>query len=89
MPESKAPTIEFPCHYPIRVMGHAEDDFLDNVLDIVCRHAPDTQRDSVKLRDSRKGRFVSVHVVIYATGVDQLERLHQSLMEYSAVKMVL
>lgn len=89
MTDAKAPTIEFPCHYSIRVVGRAQDGFLDNVLDIVCRHAPETPRESAKLRDSREGRFVSVHVRIYATGVEQLENLHRSLMEYDAVKMVI
>jgi putative lipoic acid-binding regulatory protein len=32
---------------------------------------------------------VSVQIVILATGVDQLQNIHQSLLRYEAVKMVI
>lgn len=89
MSQQEPPKIEFPCRYPIRVMGEAHDDFIDRVYDIVNEHAPDIERASMKTRDSSKGRFVSVHFVIEAQGVEQLERIHVSLKAYSAVKMVL
>lgn len=87
--QQEAPKIEFPCDYPIRVMGEAHVDFLQTVLTIVERHADVPDRDSIRLRDSSKGRFVSVHVIIVATGEDQLHNLHIALKEYKAVKMVL
>ncbi|HEY9035006.1 MAG TPA: DUF493 domain-containing protein [Pseudomonadales bacterium] len=89
MTEPTPPKIEFPCDYPIRIMGNADAQFLDTVLAIVSEHAPDYCPDSVRVRDSSKGRFVSVHVQIVATGVDQLDRLHQALKAYHAVRMVL
>ena len=70
-------------------MGDAHDDFVDRVFDILLKHAPELKRDSVKTRDSSKGRFMSVHVVIYATGEDHLKDIHQSLLTYDAVKMVI
>lgn len=87
--QQQPPRIEFPCQYPIRVMGEAHDTFAEEVLAIVQRFAPEVGRDNLRLRDSSKGRFVSVHIVIRATGVEQLESLHTALLEYKAVKMVL
>lgn len=87
--QQEAPKIEFPCDYPIRVMGEAHVEFLETVLSIVEQHAEVPDRDSIRLRDSSKGRFVSVHVIIQATGADQLHNLHLALREYKAVKMVL
>jgi putative lipoic acid-binding regulatory protein len=89
MSEQQPPKIEFPCAYPIKVLGEAREDFIDTVFDLVKQHAPEIDRQALQLRDSRKGTFVSVHIVIVATGVDQLQNIHQSLLTYDAVKMVI
>ena len=89
MSDKEPPKIEFPCHYPIKVLGDARDDFIDRVFEIIQEHAPEIERNKVVTRDSRKGTFVSVHIVIMATGVDQLRNIHSSLQAYDAVKMVI
>ena len=33
--------LEFPCSFPIKIMGRTEDGFAQLVLDIVLRHVPD------------------------------------------------
>lgn len=89
MVERQPPKIEFPCDYPIKVLGDAREDFIDRVFDIIRLHAPEIERDKVVTRDSSKGTFMSVHIVIVATGVDQLHNIHMSLRAYDAVKMVI
>ena len=89
MVSGEPPKIEFPCQYPIKVLGDAREDFIDRVFDIIKEHAPEIDRNTVMTRDSRKGTFVSVHIVIVATGVDQLRNIHTSLLAYDAVKMVI
>lgn len=93
MPEpqvaSGAPKVEFPCAYPLKIVGNAAPDFKAGVLDIVERHAPDFDRDSVKLVDSRNGRFQSVRVTITATSDAQLRELFASLKATGRVHMVL
>lgn len=84
-----APKIEFPCDYPIRVMGEKCDEFLAKVIEIVEKHACIPDKSCIRLRDSSKGTFVSALMVITATGPEQLHALHLDLRQYSAVKMVL
>lgn len=86
---SEAPRIEFPCQYPIKVIGAAGDDFAGLVSEIVERHAPGFDRSSIDTRDSKNGRFVSVRLVITATGADQLAALHADLKASGRVQMVL
>jgi uncharacterized protein len=81
--------IEFPCDYPIRIIGDRHQGFRAKVLDIVRAHAPEVALDSVSVRESRDGAYCSVRVTIVATGEDQLKRLHQALMAESGVRMVL
>ncbi|WP_084304399.1 DUF493 domain-containing protein [Phytopseudomonas flavescens] len=84
------PKIEFPCkNYPIKVIGEAGDGFADMVIEVIQRHAPDLDAGTLVRRDSSKGRFVSVQVLITATGVEQLEAIHVDLRATGRVQMVL
>ena len=57
-------TIEFPCDYPIKVVGEASPDFQAYVLDVVRRHAPDLDAGRTTVRSSRADRYFAVTVVI-------------------------
>lgn len=35
----EAPKIEFPCAYPIKVLGYACEEFREHVLTVMARHA--------------------------------------------------
>lgn len=84
-----APRIEFPCPYPVKVLGRAHDEFEAVILEVMRRHAPDLDSETVSLRDSREGRFVALTVTITATGPEQLDALHKDLLDTGMVQMVL
>jgi uncharacterized protein len=86
---SEPPRIDFPCDYPIHVIGERHDRFRAEVLEIVSDHAPDFDEGAVTVRDSRAGSYCSVRVIIVATGSAQLEALHAALRRNPAVRMVL
>ena len=81
---SDAPRIEFPCQYPIKVIGNAGEGFVAMVTGIVERHAP-----GLDVKESKNGRFLSVRMQIRATGPDQLEAMHAELKATGRVQMVL
>jgi putative lipoic acid-binding regulatory protein len=83
------PRIEFPCEYPIAIVGEAATDFRALVEQIVERHAPGFPRERTVIRPSRGGRFVSVRVVIVATGEPQLQALFAELKGTGRVHTVL
>jgi putative lipoic acid-binding regulatory protein len=85
----EAPKIEFPCAYPIKVMGRQVDDFRTVVLEVFERHAPGFDSEAISVRASSKGTFVALTVVIQATGKDQLDALHRDLIDTGLVNMVL
>lgn len=89
MSEKQPPKIEFPCQYSIRVMGEKSVTFIDEVVTIIQRHAPELERDSATSKDSSKGTYMRVLVVIIATGEPQLSAIHEDLKAHTAVKMVL
>lgn len=89
MSDVKVPKIEFPCSYPIKVMGIASEDFQQDILAVVRRHAPEVGQEHVKVRPSNKGNYLAITVTIEATGTAQLSVLFEDLKAHSSVKMVL
>tara|TARA_Y100001001_G_scaffold10712_1_gene9846 strand:+ start:5292 stop:5564 length:273 start_codon:yes stop_codon:yes gene_type:complete len=88
--QPEAPKIEFPCaNYPVKVLGHGKDDYEAVILEIVRIHAPDLDVERISVRDSKNGRFRALTVYITATGIDQLQNLHQDLMAHEYVHMVI
>ncbi|HDZ56696.1 MAG TPA: DUF493 family protein [Pseudomonas xinjiangensis] len=84
-----APRIEFPCQYPIKVIGEAGEGFSELVLNIVERHSPGIDTSGIEVKDSKNGRFLSLRLVITATGPEQLQALHADLKATGRVHMVL
>lgn len=88
--EVPAPKIEFPCErYPIKVIGEAGEGFREAVIEVMRRHAPGFDETTLVVRDSRNGRFLSIQVLITATGVEQLQAIHVDLRATGRVHMVL
>ncbi len=86
--DSDAPRIEFPCRYPIKIIGEVSESVTE-IITIVRRHAPEVTPDDISTRQSSKGNFQSVRVTIIATGEPQLQALHQELIALPGVRMVL
>lgn len=86
---SEPPKIEFPCDYPIKILGDNHARFTDRVVAVVRRHAPELLDEKVSCRESRNGNYISVTVVIRAEGEEQLKRLHNELKSDQWVRLVL
>ena len=81
--------LQFPCQFPIKVMGRQESKFRETVVEIVARHTQAVAEEYVSEQPSRAGNFVSVTVTINATSRDQLDRIYQDLTECQKVLMAL
>ena len=80
---------EFPCEFPIKVMGRALDDFDAMVVGIIRKHVPQFSDTTVRSRLSRGGQYVSVTVTIRATSRDQLDRIYMELTSNERVLVAL
>ena len=89
MQEPDPPKIEFPCEYPIKVLGRSSEDFEAVIFAVFEQHAPGFDRSSTTMNVSRKGTFSSITITITAVGVDQLDQLHKGLLATGIVKMVI
>jgi len=89
MSNEQEPKIEFPCLYPIKIIGVAEDDFQQAVLAKVEKHAGKIDPDQITANFSKNRNYLSVRVNITATGKEQLQALFTDLKTLASVKMVL
>ena len=89
MISSEETLFEFPCEFPIKVMGEAEEHFDALVVEIVRRHCPDLTEGAVKSRLSQKGKYVSVTVTIQAQSRKQLDNIYMDLTAEDRVLMAL
>ena len=81
--------IEYPCDFPIKVLGRTQAGFAQTVLDIVRTHAPDFDGASMEMKTSKQGKYLSVTCVIRATSRQQLDELYRALCDHPMVVMVL
>jgi putative lipoic acid-binding regulatory protein len=83
------PRIEFPCDYPVKIVGENRDSFTTTVVELTRMHAPEITEEQVRVRASRNGNYCAVTITIRATGTAQLSALHETLKAYPLVRLVL
>ena len=81
--------LEYPCDFPVKILGTRQAGFAQIVLDIVQRHAPEFDGASMEMKSSKRGRYLSVTCVIRATSREQLDNLYRELCDHPMVVMVL
>jgi len=87
--DEQAPKIEFPCLYPIKIIGVAVEEFQELVVEVVERHTGKITGELITERRSRHQQYVSITVTIAATGLGQLQNIFEDLKRIEHVKMVL
>lgn len=86
---AQASLIEYPCDFPLKILGHGQPGFAQAVLAVVKRHAPDFDDATLTMKPSKKGKYLSITCVIRATSREQLDALYQDLCDQPLIVMVL
>jgi putative lipoic acid-binding regulatory protein len=81
--------LEFPCDFPIKVMGANGEAFIQAVLEIVRRHVPGFDATRMRMRPSAKGTYLSITCTFRAGSRQQLDALYHELTAHPLVKVVL
>lgn len=84
-----ATLLEFPCSFPLKIMGRTHDGFAQKVLAMVLKHAPDFDSASMEMRASRAGKYLSLTCTINAASKAQLDDLYRELSAHPDVVLVL
>ena len=86
---SRQTLLEFPCEFPLKIMGRTDAGFAPAVAFVVSRHAPDFDAGSMQMRTSNAGNYLSLSCTVRAVSQDQLDALYRDLTSHPMVKVVL
>ena len=81
--------IEYPCQFPVKVMGKHCEEFEIAVLQIFNRHVPNLAEDAIKTRPSKGNKYLAITVTIEATSREQLDNIYLELSAHELVSMAL
>lgn len=81
--------IEYPCDFPIKIMGAMQETFAQTMVDVVRSHDPEFHAGKIAMRPSTKGNYLSLTVTVRATSREQLDNLYRALSSHPMVKVVL
>lgn len=86
---SRETALQFPCRFPIKMMGRDTPEFRDLARELVESHAGTVADSAVQAAVSRNGRFVSVTITITATSQRQLDNIYRDASSHDDVLMAL
>jgi putative lipoic acid-binding regulatory protein len=86
---SKESLIEYPCDFPIKVMGKNIPDFKPAVIHICEQLDADFDISKLEERTSKENNYLGLTVIIHAKSREQLDEIYRTLSTHPLVSMVL
>jgi uncharacterized protein len=81
--------LQFPCDFPLKVMGRRNDDFRSLVLGIVQKHMGAIDAGQIEERPSKDGTYLGLTYNIRPQSREQLDALYRELTSCEKVLIVL
>lgn len=81
--------IEFPCRFPLKIMGAKHPDFPAEVVRTVQEHSPDTDESHLQERESSGGNYTGLTLSVQVENQEQLDNIYRALTAHPMVKVVL
>ena len=81
--------IEFPCYFPIKVMGEVHDEFTSTVIKIITKKNKDFDPSTIEMKGSSEGRYISLTCFVYVASKPELDDIYLSLSTHPMIKVVL
>ncbi|ASQ45884.1 HP0495 family protein [Legionella clemsonensis] len=81
--------IEFPCDFPLKIIGTNTTEFFKEITEITRKHFPETLDEAIVCQESKQGNYLAITVTVYAYNQDTLDALYFELTQHPDIKMVL
>lgn len=81
--------IEYPCDFPIKVMGLQVDGFVEAMVAVARQFDSGFDEGTVEKRPSSSARYLGLTLTVRATSREQLDELYRTLSTHPMVKVVL
>lgn len=79
--------LEFPCQYPIKIIGDNTPDFIATVKAEVLHLVDDTA--TWKAKESKNGKFISLTLIFVARDEEHIKEIHDHIKDIPGLSMVL
>ena len=86
---NKKTLIEFPCIFPIKIIGNNTPNFENEIINIAQEHDPSLMRNQVRTQLSNEGKYRSLSITVNVQDQQSLDALYQALTKHPEIKMVL
>ena len=86
---SEESVLQFPCEFPIKMMGRDTPEFRAIAISLVENHVGPLAEEAIQINLSAKGNFVSVTVTVIATSQQQLDDIYRDVSGHEDVLMAL
>jgi putative lipoic acid-binding regulatory protein len=80
---------EFPCDFPIKVMGKSHPEFAETIVAVVRQFDTGLDASRVETRPSGGGTYTGLTVTVRATSRAHLDDIYRALTGHPMVKVVL
>jgi putative lipoic acid-binding regulatory protein len=81
--------LEFPCDFPIKIMGRESAEFQALARALVEKHTGPLADEAIVTALSRNSAFVSITVTVVAESKQQLDDIYREVTSHDAVLMAL
>ncbi len=88
-PRHDGSLIEFPCEFPIKVMGLTDDSFGIAIIQTIQKYEPTFDASKVEMRGSSAGKYTSLTCTCYVGSQTQLDDIYRALTSHPLTKYVL
>lgn len=89
MSESNDDIFKFPCEYPIKVFGLNQPDLEKSVCSIIENYVGKLHENQISIKNSSKGKYLSITIRIIATSRKQLDSINTDLQKSPLVSYLL
>jgi len=81
--------LEFPCRFPLKVIGVDHPELTTRVVRIIRAHVPGLDEGSIATRPSSSGKFLSISISFVAESQQQLDAVYRDLTAADYIRFVL
>jgi len=81
--------IEYPCDFPIKVMGLQVPGFVEAIVHVARQFDGGFDEATLEKRPSSNARYLGLTLTVRATSREQLDELYRTLSTHPMVKVVL
>ncbi|NPV77971.1 MAG: DUF493 domain-containing protein [Anaerolineae bacterium] len=81
--------LQFPCEFPLRIIGKNEDDFEEFAIAFVREFVPSLQTNGVHSRLSNGGTYISITMTFTAESREQVDALYQAMTGHKRILFAL